>query len=331
MQAYNLVRELSEADQNSDTIRPMPQVISSKISEIYLPGQNAVAVGMFDGVHRGHAFLIEKLRQEAQRINGRAVVFTFDRHPSELVAPEKAPPYITTIERKVELLYQAGADEVVVVRFDLEVAKLSPREFAENILLKRLNTRVVVVGPNFRFGSGRSGNIKDLKALGEELGFNVMIVPRLELHGSVVSSTRARSLISNGRVDEAAALLGQPFELPGRIIKGVGVGRQLGFPTANLATPERHIIPAEGVYAARVVIDGVSQSSAVSIGRRVSIINGDAIVEVYILDFEGDLYNRDIKIAFIEKIRDQRKFESKEALIEQIRLDTEIVRQRLQH
>lgn len=299
------------------------------VEELRVPGPNAVALGTFDGVHLGHKALVQQLLSKAQEIHGRAIVLTFDRHPSEVVAPEKSPLYITTLSRKVELLREAGAERVIVLSFDKQVASLTAEEFAQRVLAEGLDARAMVVGPNFRFGTGRTGSIVKLETLGRELGFEVTAAPAVELQGAMVSSTRIRSLIIRGCVKEAADLLGRLFELPGQVESGVGIGRTLGFPTANLVPPDRHIIPGNGIYAARVRIGEQLLPAAVNIGERPTLGAGRILVEAHILDFNGDLYGCDITLLFVDRLRDELKFESKEALAEQIRRDVENVRNML--
>lgn len=288
--------------------------------------RSAVSIGMFDGVHLGHRTLLAALRSQAERIGGLAVVLTFDTHPLETLAPERAPRCITTLEQKVRLLEEAGADLVVVAAFDRAFAELTPEEFVDQVLISRLKAAAVVVGANFRFGRKRSGDVDRLRALGRERGFEVVSVEPVIVHGSPVSSTRVRNAIERGDVEMAAQLLGRPFTMLGRVVKGLGLGRKLGFPTANVEVVPRQIVPRNGVYAVRALVAGRSYPGVCSIGTRPTLDGTDRTIEIYIDGFEGNIYDAEIGTAFYSRLRDEVRFESLESLAAQISKDVEEAR-----
>ncbi|MEN6372859.1 MAG: bifunctional riboflavin kinase/FAD synthetase [Armatimonadota bacterium] len=292
-------------------------------------GKSAVSIGMFDGVHLGHQALLSVLRSEAERVDGPAVVFTFDRHPMELLGPDRAPLYITTLDQKIELIENAGADMVVVASFDHALADLSPEEFVDRILVKKLNAAVVVVGSNFKFGRKRAGDIDKLTELGKERGFKVVTVEPIVAHGSKVSSTRVRNAIERGDVESAGKLLGHPFNMIGRVVSGQGLGRKLGFPTANIDVEPKQIVPANGVYAVEVILEGKHLTGVCNIGVRPTLGVNERSIEIYIDGFEGNIYGAEIASAFHCRLRDEVKFEDLEALKAQIAKDVIAAREQL--
>jgi len=283
----------------------------------------AVSIGVFDGVHIGHRSLLSLLRSQAAAKDVTPVVLTFDRLPEELIAPDRAPLCINTLEQKLQLLSSAGAARVVVSPFDHTVAGLSPEDFVEVILLEELHAEVVVVGSNFRFGRGRAGDVNMLRQLGEKKGFGVVAVEPTTCRGSSVSSTRVRHAVSKGDLAGAAMLLGSRFTIRGRVVKGFGIGRKIGYPTANLQLSSRQIVPVDGVYAVRVRVDGIWMPGVCSIGVRPTFGGTERVVEVLIHNFDSDIYGFEIDTEFHQKIRGQVKFDSVDALKKQIDLDLE--------
>lgn len=283
--------------------------------------KSAVSIGMFDGVHLGHQALLSVVRSEAERIGGPAVVFTFDRHPMELLGPDRAPFYITTLDQKLKLIADAGADMVVVAEFDHALADLSPEEFVDKFLVEKFKASVVVVGTNFKFGRKRAGDIDKLKELGTERGFRVVTVEPISAHGSKVSSTRVRNAIDRGDVETAGKLLGRPFTMLGRVVRGQELGRKLGFPTANIEVEPRQIVPRNGVYAVEVILEGNPLPGVCNIGVRPTLDLHERSIEIYIDGFEGNIYGAAIGAAFRCKLRDEVRFESLEALTAQIAED----------
>lgn len=302
----------------------------SNVSIVDMPGfggRSAVAIGVFDGVHVGHRRLLGILRDEAKRSGGQSVVLTFERHPSELVAPAHAPMYINTLEQRVRYLEEAGADVVIVVRFDREFAGLEPEEFIRDVLVNKLGAGAVVVGPNFMFGKNRSGNVNTLQELGSKYALSVLVVPPLLVGGEFVSSTRVRGLIAEGDISTAAELLGRNFTLVGTIVHGERIGHRIGFPTANVAVEEKQIVPANGVYAAAFTVQGKRHElSVVSVGTRPTIGGRPRSIEVHIPGFKGNIYGETVEVEFKRRLRSEQKFDSLEALADQISKDIEAAR-----
>jgi len=297
----------------------------------------AVAIGNFDGVHRGHRALLDEARARAARRGGTSAVLTFTPHPARLFAPAKAPPLILSLERRLELCAEAGIETAVVESFTPAFAAIEAEAFVRRVLAQDLAARDVVVGYDFSFGRGRAGNVALLAALGAELGIGVAVIPPVTVDGLPCSSTRIRELCAAGDVRRAAALLGRPVEIEGRVVRGAARGKALGFPTANLA-PEGELRPKVGIYAARTRLlegpqAGTAYRTALSIGRNPTFTSegGQApvTVEAYLLDFEGDLYDRRLRLEVLEHLRDEQRFASIDALKAQIAADVERVRELL--
>jgi riboflavin kinase/FMN adenylyltransferase len=295
----------------------------------------AVAIGNFDGVHRGHQTLIATARRLADAANGGdVIVLTFDPHPARLFAPKLAPPLIVSLERRAELLAAAGADIVVVEPFTHEFAAIEAEAFVTDVLRGDLGASHVVVGYDFSFGKGRRGDTTMLETMGKQSGFGVSIVRRVSVHGLTCSSTKVREFALEGRVEGAEVLLGRPFEITGVVTRGAGRGREIGFPTANI-TPDAELIPKAGIYAARARIlkgDGQADSEphacALSIGTNPTFVRGGATtIEAYLLDFAGDLYDRRVRLELVQHLRDERQFDSVDALVTQIRADVAATRE----
>lgn len=298
------------------------------------PPSIAVAIGNFDGVHRGHQALLDEARARADRRGGPAAVLTFTPHPARLFAPAKAPPLIMSLERRLELCAAAGIDVAIVEPFTAAFAAIEAEEFVRRVLAQDLAAGDVVVGYDFSFGRGRAGDVVRLGALGGALGIGVAVIPPVTVDGLLCSSTRVRELAAAGDVRRAAALLGRPVEIEGPVVRGAARGRALGFPTANVA-PEGEMIPQLGIYAARArLLDGPQAGSiyqaALSIGKNPTFVEaGDGApvtVEAYLLDFEGDLYDRRLRLEILDRLRDEQRFASIDALIQQIHEDVARVR-----
>jgi riboflavin kinase / FMN adenylyltransferase len=312
------------------------------------PARAAVAIGNFDGVHRGHQALCMTARRLADSTGGDVVALTFDPHPARLFAPNLAPPLIVSLERRAELLGEAGVDVVVVEPFTREFAAVEADAFAKDVLADDLHAAHVVVGYDFSFGKGRRGDTGMLEALGARLGFGVSIVKRISVHGLTCSSTKVREFVLEGRVEGAEVLLGRPFELNGLVTRGAGRGRKIGFPTANLQL-DADLVPKPGIYAARArIFEGRAEDAgsgseretgksagallgcALSVGTNPTFVqDGALVVEAHLLDFEGDLYDRRIRIELVQRLRDEHRFESIEALVAQIRTDIALTRELL--
>jgi riboflavin kinase/FMN adenylyltransferase len=268
-----------------------------------------LAVGEFDGVHLGHR----------EVIRGADTVLTFEPHPRTVVAPDSAPKLLTTLAIKADLIADLGASELVVIPFDGSFAAQSPEEFIERVLVDRLGAERVSVGENFRFGHRARGDADLLRSQG---AFETRVSELVELDGEIISSTHIRGLVSVGEVAAAARFLGAPFQMRGTVAHGDKRGRALGFPTANLVPDPRLVVPDHGVYACRAEVDGERHVAAVSIGVRPTFKTGRGLlVEAFLLDFDGDLYDRELRLEFLERLRGERRFESVDALIEQMGRD----------
>ena len=298
----------------------------------------AVAIGAFDGVHLGHQAVLRLVHDLAHARKLSSTVLTFDRHPAEVVRPASAPKLLTPLDQKLELLDATGSvDECLVLAFDEARSKEPAEDFVGEVLAGVLGARLVVVGADFHFGYKRHGDVALLQRMGAELGFEVLglgLVASPESTdapegGVPYSSTRARELLARGDVAGAASILGRPHEVRGRVERGDQRGRELGFPTANLAVPERVCLPADGVYAGTYVgEDGVERPAAISLGRRPTFYaeSGLLLLEAYLLDFDGDLYGEAARVRFHRRLRGQERFESVDELIAQMARDVEAVR-----
>lgn len=286
-----------------------------------------VAIGNFDGVHRGHQALVGAARDQAAARGEVCLALTFDPHPAVVLNPERAPRSLTTLSQKAELLSALGIDVLAVLPFTSALASLAPADFAVRILVGPLGARAVVVGEGFRFGKARGGDVAELQRLGRDLGFEVVPVSAVLQDGLPVSSTRVRECLLRGDVTAAAALLGRAYFVEGKVVRGDGRGRTLGIPTANLAA-ENEILPKEGVYAARAARgDEVpGHPAVVNIGRRPTFGGATVTTEAHLLDFEGDLYDQRLRVSFQARLRDERAFAGGEALRAQIQDDVAAAR-----
>jgi len=287
----------------------------------------AVAIGNFDGVHLGHQALVRAAVADARAEAGTAMVLTFDPHPARVIAPERAPRTLLTLEQRAEVLAELGIDVVAVLGFDAAVAALSPQDFVREILVRGLGAKVVVVGERFRFGRDRAGDTALLARLGGESGFRVHAPPVVLQDGQPVSSSRIREALAEGDVVAAERLLGRPFFIDGRVVKGDGRGRQLGVPTANLET-RNESLPAKGVYAAwaRTAKDAKPWPAVANLGERPTFEARGSTVEAHLLGFLGDLYGSLLRLSFVRRLRDERRFAGAAELVEQIRRDVEDAR-----
>ena len=285
-----------------------------------------LALGNFDGLHRGHAKIIDRVRRRAGERGGTPAAMTFDPHPPRVVRPDKAPLLLMTTEQRIEALGRAGMQGVAVVRFSREMSEWDPETFVRAVLVEWLHVVEVWVGANFLFGHDRAGNFSMLRALGARYGFRAEKIDPVRYKDFVVSSTRIRRLISEGRVDEAGALLGHPYTIEGEVVTGDQRGRQIGFPTANLATPNE-VVPPNGVYATTVRLDGVIYPSVTNVGVRPTF-GGEPrlVIEVHLIDVARDLYGQTLRVGFIQRLRDERRFDGVEQLTAQIAADVQKAR-----
>ncbi len=285
-----------------------------------------VTIGNFDGVHLGHRFIFGMLVGEARREGRPAVAISFDPHPKMVLHPERRPFYlITSPEEKIGLLAGLGIDAFILIPFSVEYARTTADEFVRVILWERLRIRRVIIGHDYTFGRGKEGNEAFLTEAGRRLGFEVEVMNAFCVGDTVISSTKIREALLAGEVRFAATFLGRPYNLSGRVISGNHRGVRLGFPTANIA-PDKEMVPARGVYAVRVLREGKRHDGVVNIGFNPTFADKKRSVEVHIFDFHEDIYGESIEILFIERIRDEVRFESPEKLIAQI--DRDIARAR---
>jgi riboflavin kinase/FMN adenylyltransferase len=278
-------------------------------------------------VHRGHVKIIERVRRAAEERAASAVAMTFDPHPSRIVRPDKAPPLLMTTQQKLEALSKAGIQGVAIVHFTHELSRWEPETFVRTVLVEWMRVAEVWVGANFLFGRDRSGNFSILRSLGARYGFRAEKIDPVRYKDFVVSSTRIRRLIGEGRVDEAGALLGHHYYVDGSVVQGQQRGRGLSFPTANVCA-DNELIPPRGVYATITQVDGVFYPSVTNIGTRPTF--GDAgaqmVVETHLLDFDAELYGRRLRVGFVQRLRDERRFENVDALRVQITADCDQAR-----
>ena len=280
-----------------------------------------LALGNFDGLHRGHLKIVERVRRGAAEHGGTPMAMTFDPHPSRVVRPDKAPPLLMTKEQRLEALSDAGISAVAVVRFTRELSRWDPEIFVRTVLVDWLRVSEVWVGANFLFGHDRSGNFSTLRTLGQRYGFRADKIDPVRYKEFVVSSTRVRRLVSEGRMDEAGALLGHQFYIDGVVIEGKHRGRELGFPTANLRT-DNELLPPNGVYATTARIDGVVHASLTNVGVRPTFgYTVTPVVEAHVLGLTGDLYGQHVRLGFVQRLRDERKFDDVDALCAQMEAD----------
>jgi riboflavin kinase/FMN adenylyltransferase len=280
-----------------------------------------LALGNFDGLHRGHLKILDRVKRGAIERGGVAMAMTFDPHPPRVVRPDKAPPLLMTTEQRIDALGRAGIGAVAVVAFTREVSQWDPDTFVRSVLVEWLRVAEVWVGANFLFGHERVGNFSVLRTLGQRYGFRAEKIDPVRYKEFVVSSTRIRRLVAEGRMDEAAALLGHPYTLDGKVVEGRRRGREIGFPTANLQTANE-LIPPHGVYATTLTVDGIIHAALTNIGSNPTFGDSDrTTIETYVLRFDGDLYGRDVRIGFVQRLRDERRFDDVDGLKAQIEAD----------
>jgi len=300
-------------------------IIYRELDEIQDLKGCVVSVGNFDGVHRGHARLLEVLCQTAQKLGVPSLVVTFHPHPAFLLSPDRAPPPLTWLDRKLTLLSHAGVDRTLVYPTNQQLLEMSPEQFFQEILVTRLKARAIVEGADFRFGKDRAGDISLLKSMCSRQGIDCHVVPPVLFNEEPVSSSRIRQCLLDGKLRDATAMLGRPFRTVGRVVRGAGRGSHLGFPTANLNDVPT-LLPREGIYAGIVPLQGRLYPAAISLGGNPTFEECQRKFEVYILDFTGNLYGHLLEVEFIEYLREIRRYESVDALIAQMNDDVSQVR-----
>jgi riboflavin kinase/FMN adenylyltransferase len=285
-----------------------------------------LALGNFDGLHRGHRKILDRMKRVADERGATSVIMTFDPHPPRVVRPDKAPPLLMTKAQKLEAIAEAGAQGAAIVRFTPELSNWEPETFVRTVLVDWLRVAEVWVGANFLFGHDRSGNFSMLRLLGARYGFKTEKIDPVRYKDFVVSSTRIRRLVSEGRVDEAGALLGHQYFLDGTVVRGDERGRTIGFPTANLCT-ENELLPPHGVYATTTRIAGIVHASVTNVGTRPTVdSSGRTVIETHIFVLNRDLYGQSIRVGFVQRLRDERTFESLDLLRAQIAADCQRAR-----
>ena len=301
-----------------------------KISNLYKVRSPAAAIGIFDGVHRGHQKILKRLVKEAARSRTRALVITFFPHPRRVLDPKSKIPSLISLEHRIGLIKDMGVDSFVVIKFTKSIAMMAPEDFIQKILIERLNIKMLVVGKSFLFGSKGKGNFNLLKKASRIYGFKLFGVESVKLKGLTISSTRIRKKIEIGDLKNAALMLGRPVTVLGTVARGRGIGKKIGFPTANI-DPHHEAIPPSGVYAVDVKIHKKNFKGILNIGirptfsqSRTTSVRGmdiDPIIELHIFNFKKHIYGKDIEIVFKRKIREERRFSSVEALQRQIKTD----------
>jgi riboflavin kinase/FMN adenylyltransferase len=285
-----------------------------------------LTLGNFDGLHLGHQELVRMIIRRAREVGAVSMVVTFRPHPLNVLAPDKCPPLISIYEEKIRLFERLGIDVLVKIPFTLEFSTMSPEDFVRDILCSTLGAKEIFVGYNYRFGRGREGDIQKLRTLGKKYGFTVREIEQMAIDGEVISSTKIRTLLGSGEVEHAAKLLGRNYAITGIVVRGDGRGKGLGFPTANIA-PKHAIIPADGVYAVRLVVRERVYDGIANIGMRPTFNKKVLAIEVHVFNFSEDIYGEDISLCFIRKIREEKKFKDSEALANQIRSDIKVAKE----
>jgi riboflavin kinase/FMN adenylyltransferase len=288
--------------------------------------RSAVTIGKFFAVHRGHQALLRATVDAARRQDAAAVAVTFDRHPLEVLRPGTRLPLIAGLDERLDQMEAQGIDVAVVARVTPEFLSQEPEEFIRNVLAGRLGAVEVLASQNFRFGRGARGDLDLLRAFGLECGFRVTAVEPVLEGGERISSSRVAACVEAGRVADAARLLGRPYSLPGEVVRGEQLGRKLGFPTANIVVEPARLLPADGVYVVRARWAGQSVPGAANLGVRPTTDGRKRLLEVHLLDWEGDLYGRRVTVEFLERLRDEQRFPDLEALRAQIARDVQAAR-----
>lgn len=281
-----------------------------------------LTLGVFDGLHLGHQLIMRTVVERARSVGAVPTVITFDPHPRAVLHPESAPPLLQTFDQKIEALGVLGIEQAIVIRFNRAFAQERARDFLRDVVHERLQAREVYLGRGFAFGHDREGNIELLREMSAQLGFHAEEVPEVRLRGQRISSSRIRGLLAEGRVGLARRMLGRPYGVEGRVVRGQERGRQLGFPTANLH-PQNRVIPRNGVYVTATLIEGAWRRSVTNVGLRPTFeaAAAERSVETYVMNWSGDLYGDVVRVRFLHRLRDERKFASVDELKNQIGQD----------
>jgi riboflavin kinase/FMN adenylyltransferase len=297
-------------------------VFEEELAEFSPEKDTLLTIGVFDGVHRGHQRLIAELIKQAVQKRLLSGVITFRQHPEDILTPGKTLPFLTDIETRMKLLRDEGVNFIVPLSFTARLAELGARQFI-SLLQKHLKMRGLVIGPDFALGKRREGDIDTLKKLSTEMGFSLTIVPPLKINGEIVSSTTIRKAMANGDMKKVRELTGRYFSLYGRVVTGAGRGESLGFPTANLDVNSGQALPPDGVYAGLARVNGKVYQSMTNIGKNPTFGNAQRTIETFLLDYNGDLYGRELSVEFVARLRDEKKFKNADELKKQLNEDME--------
>jgi riboflavin kinase / FMN adenylyltransferase len=293
-----------------------------------LPGPVFLAIGVFDGVHRGHQAVISTSAEHARSANGTPVVVTFDPHPMKVLRPREAPHLLTATQHKIKLIRDLGVQHLLVIKFDKAFAATAPEDFVHQLVMHSKPLREICVGHEWSFGKDRRGNLALLRKLGAQFDFQVIGIPAVTLgNGEPVSSTAIRHAVETGDLAKAAEMLGRQYTILGTVVRGERLGKKIGFPTANLSAHSEQF-PPNGVYFAQATLDGTIYHGVVNLGYRptVSGDKSERVLEIYLLDFHHDIYGKDIEVRFVQYLRPEQRFENLDALVRQIELDVEQAR-----
>ena len=293
-----------------------------------LRGPLFLAIGVFDGVHLGHQAVISAATSHAHAAEGTPVVMTFDPHPLKVLRPQHVPHLLTATQHKIALIRDLGVEHLLVINFDKKFAATSPEEFVEELVMHSRALREICVGHEWSFGKDRRGNLDLLKRLGAQFDFSVVGVPPVTVNGEVVSSTAIRQAVEKGDFAKAADMLGREYTILGTVTRGDNLGKKIGFPTANLSAHSEQF-PPNGVYFAEAWVNGVVHYGVINLGYRPTVSSGksERVLEIYLLDFDRDIYGEDVEVRFVRHLRPERKFESLESLAQQIELDVRRARE----
>jgi riboflavin kinase/FMN adenylyltransferase len=293
-----------------------------------LPGPLFLAIGVFDGVHLGHQAVISTSSEHAQAANGTPVVVTFDPHPEKVLRPEKAPHLLTATGHKIALIRALGVGHLLIITFDKQFAATEPEDFVQQLVKHSKPLREICVGHEWSFGKNRRGNLELLKKLGTKFDFNVIGIPAVTVKGEPVSSTMIRQAVERGDLRKAAAMLGREYTILGTVVRGDDLGKKIGFPTANLSAHNEQF-PPNGVYFAEAKLNEAVYPGVVNLGYRPTVSSGatDRILEIHLLDFDRDIYGKDLEVCFVRYLRPEEKFENVDALARQIALDVKQARE----
>ncbi|MCD6490001.1 MAG: bifunctional riboflavin kinase/FAD synthetase [Thermodesulfobacterium sp.] len=293
--------------------------------DLPLPFETVITIGSFDGIHLGHKVLFEETFKLSKLLNAKPVVVSFDPHPRIILFPESEFKLLTTLEEKIHILSELGVDSLILIPFTKTFSEFSPDLFVQEYIVDKLKAKGVIVGFNFRFGKKKMGNIDYLEQIAQKYNFVVKAVPPVILNGVTISSSTIRNLIAKAQIEEANKLLGRPYFILGKVIKGRGRGKKLGFPTANIEVSPLKMLPPAGVYAVLVTVNGEKFRGALNIGKRPTFEEKDFSVEVYIFNFNREIHGKTLKIEIIKHIREEKKFSSVEELKNQIKKDCELI------